>query len=71
MWVVAKIKFNEFDIFKKELEKKLETKPLFYNPKIQVEKNQKSKIKKCSKSILENYIFCFHKRRSRSHQSTF
>ena len=38
MWVIVKIKFNEFDIFKKELEKKLETKPLFYNPKIQVEK---------------------------------
>ena len=61
MWVVAKIKSNEFDIFKKELEKRLETKPLFYNPKIQLEKNQKSKIKKYSKSILENYIFCFHK----------
>ena len=61
MWVIVKIKFNEFDIFKKELEKKLETKPLFYNPKIQVEKKQKSKIKKYSKSLLENYIFCFHK----------
>ena len=61
MWVVAKIKSNEFNIFKKEIEKKLGTKPLFYNPKIQIEKNQKSKIKKYSKSILENYIFCFHK----------
>ena len=61
MWVVAKIKSNEIDIFKKELEKRLETKPLFYNPKIQVEKNQKTKIKKYSKSILENYIFCYHK----------
>ena len=61
MWIVAKIKSKEFDIFKRELEKKLETKPLFYYPRIQVEKNQKSKIKKYSKSILENYIFCFHK----------
>ena len=61
MWVVAKIKSNEFDMFKKELEKKLQTKPLFYNPKIQIEKNQKSKIKKFSRSILENYIFCFNK----------
>ena len=60
MWVVAKIKYSELDIFKRELEKKLSTKPLFYNPKIQFEKNKKTKIKKCSKSILENYIFCFH-----------
>ena len=60
MWIVAKIKSNELDIFKSALEKKLNTRPLFYDPRIQVEKNQKNKIKKYSKSILENYIFCFH-----------
>ena len=60
MWVVAKIKYRELDIFKRELAKKLNTKPLFYNPRIQVEKNQKNKIRKYSKPILENYIFCFH-----------
>ena len=60
MWIVAKIKSNELDIFKNALEKKLNTRPLFYDPRIQVEKNQKNKIKKYSKSILENYIFCFH-----------
>ena len=59
MWIVAKIKNSELDIFKRELTKKLNTKPLFYNPRIQVEKNEKNKIRKYSKSILENYIFCF------------
>ena len=60
MWVVAKIKYNQLEIFKKELEKKIKNKPIYYLPKIKVEKNQKTKVIKYTKSILENYIFCFH-----------
>ena len=60
MWLVAKIKSKEVNIFKKELEKKLKTKPLFYDPRIQIQKRQKNKITKYNKSILESYIFCFH-----------
>jgi len=44
MWVVAKIKYNQLEIFKKELEKKIKNKPIYYLPKIKVEKNQKTKI---------------------------
>ena len=60
MWVVAKIKYKELDAFKKGLEKKLRAKPLFYDPKIQIEKKINTKIKRYSRSILEGYIFCFH-----------
>ena len=59
--MVAKIKKRELHLFKKELIKKFGPKTKFYNPKIQYQKYIKNKIKKIEKSILENYIFCYHK----------
>ena len=60
MWVVAKIKKNESNIFMGELIKEFDSEIKFYNPKIQYQKYIKNKIKKIEKSILENYIFCYH-----------
>jgi len=62
MWVVAKIKKKEIHLFKKELLKKFGSEIQFYNPKIQYQKFIKNKIKRFEKFILENYIFCYHKK---------
>ena len=62
MWVVAKIKKKELYLFKNELVKKLGSQIKFYNPKIQYQKFIKNKIKKVDKFILENYVFCYHKK---------
>ncbi len=62
MWVVAKINCQEVSIFKKKLTEKFGKEIEFYNPKIVYYKNFKNKIKKFEKFILENYIFCYHKK---------
>ena len=62
MWLVAKINIQEVGIFKKKLIEKFGQEIEFYNPKIVYYKNFKNKIKKYEKFILENYIFCHHKK---------
>ena len=62
MWVVAKIKTKELNIFKKKLAGRFGEETKFYYPKIQYQKNINNKIKKFEKTILENYIFCYHKK---------
>ena len=60
MWMVAKIKVKELNIFKKELIEKFGSEIKFYYPKIEYQKYIKNKLKKFEKPILENYIFCYH-----------
>ena len=60
MWIVAKIKRKELNIFKDNLIKKFGKETQFYYPKIEYNKYIKNKIKKFEKLILENYIFCYH-----------
>jgi len=60
MWVVAKIKINNLNIFKKEITSKFGKEIKFYQPKIEYHKNFGSKVKRLEKFVLENYIFCFH-----------
>ena len=62
MWVVAKIKKKEINIFKKKLNEKFKNEIKFYYPKIQEHKYEKNKLKKIEKLILENYVFCYHKK---------
>ena len=62
MWIVAKIKKRELHLFKKELIKKFSKGITFYNPKVQYSRYFKNKTKKIEKFILENYIFCYHKK---------
>ena len=66
MWVVAKIKKKELNLFKTELIKKFGAEIKFYNPKIQYEKYIRNKAKKFDKFILESYIFCYHKKLNQS-----
>ena len=67
MWIVAKIKSKEIDIFKDNLVKKFGKETRFYCPKISYDKQFKNKIKKFDRYILENYIFCFHEKFSKTH----
>tara|TARA_Y100000294_G_C8480034_1_gene306325 strand:- start:235 stop:735 length:501 start_codon:yes stop_codon:yes gene_type:complete len=60
MWIVAKIKNKELDIFKDNLIKKFDKNIKFYYPKIKYIKYFGNKIKKFEKRVLENYVFCYH-----------
>ena len=62
MWVVAKVNIQEVNTFKRKLIEKFGKEIEFYNPKIVYYKNFKNKIKKFEKFILENYIFCHHRK---------
>ena len=60
MWVVAKIKIKNLNIFKKDLAEKIGKDIKFYHPKIEYHKYYGSKAKRFEKFILGNYIFCYH-----------
>ena len=62
MWTVVKIKKRELNIFKKNLADKIGKDIKFYYPKIEYHKHIKNKVRKFEKKILENYIFCHHKK---------
>jgi len=62
MWVVAKIKRKELNIFKKKLTEKFGKEVKFYYPKIEYYQRSRNKLKKFEKFILENYIFCYHEK---------
>ena len=66
MWVVAKIKIKNLNVFKKDLVKKVGSNIEFYQPKIEYHRYFGDKIKRFEKLILENYIFCYHKRFQKS-----
>lgn len=60
MWLVAKIKNNYSDIFKKEILKK-NLNIEFYEPKYKVDNiSNNKKIKRDRKNLLNNYIFCYY-----------
>ena len=61
MWVIAKIKSKQVDIFKKNLKEKFQD-TNFYEPKIQLKKFNHNKYIEYEKSVMENYIFCFNKK---------
>ena len=62
MWVVAKVKIKDLNIFKKNLTEKIGTDIKFYHPKIEYHKYFGDKVKRFEKFILENYVFCYHER---------
>ena len=66
MWIVAKVKRKEFNIFKQKLVEEFGKDTQFYHPKIQYQRHIKNKIKKFEKLILENYIFCYHEKFKKS-----
>ena len=60
MWVVAKVKAKNLNIFKKNLIEKLGKYTQFYHPKIEYHRYCGNKVKRIEKPVLENYIFCHH-----------
>ena len=60
MWVVAKVRIKDLNIFKKNLTEKIGDDIKFYHPKIEYHKYFGDKVKRFEKFILENYIFCYH-----------
>ena len=66
MWIVAKVKTKELNIFKNSLLDKLGKDIKFYHPKMEYSKYFKDKVKKIELPILENYIFCHHSKFEKS-----
>ena len=62
MWVVAKVKIKNLNIFKKKLAEKIDNDIKFYHPKFEYHKYFGDKAKRFEKFILENYIFCYHEK---------
>ena len=62
MWLVAKIKIKNLNIFKKNIIEKIGKDIKFYYPKIEYNKYFGNRIKKFEKLVLENYIFCYHEK---------
>ena len=60
MWVVAKVRIKELNIFKKNLAEKIGDDVKFYQPKIEYYKNFGNRVKRFEKFILESYLFCYH-----------
>jgi hypothetical protein len=60
MWIVAKYKMNEINSLKKSFREILGNDPEYYFPKIKYNQIIKRQFKIVKKSILEDYLICFH-----------
>ena len=60
MWIIAKYKSNEKNIFLQNINKKISGKIKVFNPKIKINSYKKNRLVTKEKSLLNNYLFCFH-----------
>ena len=60
MWVIAKIKSNQFFTVKKHLTEILGSSPISYTPQIMFYKYNKNKRSKKIFNLLGDYIFFYH-----------
>ena len=62
MWAVVKYKFSEINLLKDNLKSLLGEEPVYFQPKVKIQKFVNNKLKTFEKPILENYlIFLSHK----------
>ena len=66
MWLIARIKIKDIEIFKKQLIEKCGEEINFYTPKVLFSQHYKDKIKKFDRFVLENYIFCYNEKFNKS-----
>ena len=62
MWIVIKYDRKNFYNLQKDLKKKIGEVPIFYLPKIKLQYVKKNKILNKIKFILNDYLFCYHKK---------
>ena len=62
MWIVAKIKIKNLNVFKKKITEKIGSDIKLYQPKFEYHKYVGNKVKKLEQFILSNYVFCYHER---------
>lgn len=60
MWVIIKYKIKEYNILKNHLIEKMGEKVQFYIPKIKYKRLKKNKFETHEKTIIEDYMFCYH-----------
>ena len=60
MWIIAKYNRNELNILKDGFVKAIGNTPEFYIPQIKYQKIVNNKIRTFQKSILEDYLICYH-----------
>lgn len=62
MWAVFKVDKKKIEEFKLEINSKLKSDCVFYNPKILIHDYKKNKIIFKEQALLDDYIFCFNSR---------
>ena len=62
MWIVIKYDKKNFYNLQKDLKEKIGETPIFYLPKIKLQYIKKNKILNKVKFILNDYLFCYHKK---------
>ena len=60
MWIVAKYKNSEQNIFLQNISKKVSGIIKIFNPKIKINSYKKNRLVTKEKPLLNNYLFCFH-----------
>ncbi len=60
MWTVVKYKLNEINLLKDSLKSLLGEDPVYFQPKVKIQKFVNNKLKTFEKPILENYLIFYH-----------
>ena len=60
MWVIIKFDKKKLSSLKNDFFKNLGTKPIFYSPKLKIQKYSKFKLNNKETLLLGDYILCFH-----------
>ncbi len=60
MWTVVKYKFNEINLLKDNLRNLFGEEPVYFQPKVKIQKFVNNKLKTFEKPILENYLIFYH-----------
>tara|TARA_B100001540_G_scaffold316734_1_gene347412 strand:- start:1709 stop:2206 length:498 start_codon:yes stop_codon:yes gene_type:complete len=71
MWIVIKYKKKELGLLKEELKKLIGEIPNLYIPKIKIQKINKKKITFIKQDLLNDYLFCYHKKFIKINSSIF
>ncbi len=62
MWAVVKFDRKYLNLMQEDFKKKIGSKCLTYQPKILIQKFSKNKLVNKEFCILNNYVFCYHKK---------
>ena len=62
MWTIVKLESKKINLFKEDLNKKLDSNYKIYKPQLLIQKYVKNKLSNNIVNLLGNYVFCYHKK---------